>query len=356
MIDQIKSLSSLLISIPSVKGDRKSLDLVLTVAKQELSDFKVKEFESNNIPSLLVYNTETLPEKFKVLISAHLDVVPAKKDQFNAVEKNGRLYGRGAYDMKAGAAASILVFKEVAKKVNYPFGLQLVTDEEIGGYDGALYQVKQGVKTDFVIAGDSSNFSMVTEAKTLFWIKVSAPGKTEHAGYPWLGDNAIDKMVDFAKRVKEEFPTLKEDKWTNTVTLSKIETNNIAINKIPADCSTTFDIRCIPEDREKVFNKFISLIPKNFKYEVLLDEPAELTPKDSPYLQKLVSTVEKVTGKRPEMITKHGLSDVRFFMEQGAHGTQFGPKGAGHHSDDEWVDLKNLNDYYHILKNFLLSL
>lgn len=355
MIDQITFLTNALITIPSVKEDISSLNLVLELAQQELTGYTYKRFESNNIPSLLFYNTPTPPEKFKVILNAHLDVVPGTTDQFHPFEKQGRIYGRGAYDMKAGAAISILLFKNLAKKIAFPLGLQLVTDEENGGYDGTAYQLKQGVKTEFVIAGDSSNFSLVHEAKTLFWIKVNASGKTEHAGYPWLGENAIAKMTKFIQSVEQYFPKVTNDNWTNTVTVSRIDTSNVATNKIPWDCHAIFDIRCIPQDREKVFTAFIHLIPEDFSYEVLLDEPAEFTPKDSPFLQKLLTITKEVTGKTPDMITKHGLSDVRFFMEQGAHGTQFGPKGAGHHSDNEWVDIKNLQEYYHILEKFLLS-
>src|SRR3989344_1928665 len=120
MINKIINLSQKLITVPSISDSKKEVARVLKTAENDLKGYTLERFEKNGYPSILVYNTKTRPKRFKVILNAHLDVVPAKKTQYKAVEKNGKLYGRGTYDMKAAAAAEILVFKEIAKQLKYP--------------------------------------------------------------------------------------------------------------------------------------------------------------------------------------------------------------------------------------------
>ncbi len=145
MLNNIINFSKHLISLPSTRSNPSMLKKVLNEVLKEVKEYTVEYFEKNQMPSALVYFGKSGPKRFKVILNAHLDVVEAKEDQYKPFEKDGRLYGRGAIDMKAAAAVEILVFKELANKVNYPLGLQLVTDEEIGGFNGTKYQIEKGV-------------------------------------------------------------------------------------------------------------------------------------------------------------------------------------------------------------------
>lgn len=352
----ILDLTKKLISIPSTKENPESLKGVLKVAKNELAGFEYKEFESNSIPSLLFYNTPELPEKFKIILNAHLDVVPAKEDYYSITEKDGKLYGRGTDDMKAAGAVEILVFKELAKNLDYPIGLQLVTDEEVSGYHGTGHQIREGIKADFVLAGEPTNFGVNNKAKGIIWLKIKSKGQTGHGAYPWNGDNAIWKMKQFLDKLQENFSTPSSEAWVTTVNLAKIETSNSTFNKIPDDCEVSLDIRYIPEDKETILNKIKSMLPEGLEIEVLENEPAQSADENSQFIKSLRNSVKKVTGKESEVIVKHGASDIRFYDQVGIPGVTFGPIGAGLHSDEEWVDIKSLSDYYEILKDFLLEL
>ena len=146
MIDDILHLAKELISVPSVTGIPEELTQVLKVAEKYLEGQEFTAFASNNIPSLLYSNKGKDLKEFKIILNAHLDVVPAKKEQFNPHEKGGKLYGRGAYDMKAAGAVMMYLFKEIGAELPYPLGLQLVTDEESGGRDGTKYQIDQKIR------------------------------------------------------------------------------------------------------------------------------------------------------------------------------------------------------------------
>lgn len=355
MTDQILNLSKKLISVPSTSDNKQMLNEVLNVALEELKNFKYKKFESNGVSSLVFYNTKTLPEKFKVILNGHLDVVSAKDEQYKPFEKNNRLYGRGSYDMKSATAALITLFRELAKKVDYPLGLQLVTDEEVGGFNGAKHQLSEGIQTEFILAGENTNLLINNKSKGILWLKVTTKGKTSHGAYPWLGENAIWKMHKVLTKIEKLYPVATEEVWQSTINLARIETSNKTVNKVPDECTAFLDVRFIPKDKDNLLTNLKEELANLAELELTMDEPAHYADESDIFLKKLKDSIKKVLGKEGETISKHGGSDVRFYSSLGIPAVTFGPTGAGHHSDEEWVDIESLNDYYQILKDFLLS-
>src|SRR6185437_9834640 len=131
--NDIIDLAKKFIAIPSTEDSNPHLKEIISFTSTQLAGFQTQEFISNGKPSILVHNAKKDTKHFKIILNAHLDVVPGQKNQFIPFIKNSKLYGRGAYDMKAATAAKVLLFKELAKKLAYPLAVQLVTDEEIGG-------------------------------------------------------------------------------------------------------------------------------------------------------------------------------------------------------------------------------
>jgi succinyl-diaminopimelate desuccinylase len=348
------TLAKKLISIESTKEKPENLSAVLDVAKNELSSFKPKLFSKNKVPSLLCSNKNT--KSLKVILNGHLDVVPGNKKLFKPFVKGGRLYGRGAIDMKSAAAVLILVFKELAGKVDYPLGLQLVTDEEIGGFKGTKYQLEKGIRSEFVIAGEPTSFDIGTQAKGIFWFKVKAKGKSSHGSLPWEGENAIQKINNFINILNSKYPSPKNEKWASTFNLSKIETDNNTFNKVPDNCVVWFDCRYVPKDSDAIIKNVKRLLPKDLQLEVQLKEPSQFTDRNNQFVKNLKLSTEKVTRKTINFINKHGASDLRHCNAYGVNGVVFGPIGEGLHAETEWVDLKSLETYYEILKHYLLSL
>lgn len=357
MLTNILSLSKQLISIPSTKESPTDLKKVLEVAKKEVgSGFTVENFESKGVVSSLIYNAPKRPKKFKVILNAHLDVVPAKPEQYKPFEKDGKLYGRGTYDMKAAAAVEVLVFKEIAKKLSYPIALQLVTDEEIGGFDATKYQIDQGVRADFAIAGEGTNLAVKNKAKGIVWAKIRTSGKTGHGAYLWQGENAIWKMNEVLDKLKTNFPEPKKEIWKTTINVAKIETTNQTFNQVPDNATLGIDVRYIKEDDKTIVRKIEKLLPKGAILEVMLKEPAQFTSEKNRYLEDLRNSAIKVIGKKAGFVVKHGGSDIRHFNRVGCDGIEYGPVGYGLHTDNEWVDINSLKDYYNILKEFLLTI
>jgi len=356
MDTQIINLAKRLITVYSETQNRNELEEIILLCEKELSGFTVEKFEKNGFPSLLAYTTNKRPQEFKIILNAHLDVVPAKSTQYTPRIEGSKMYGRGTVDMKAAAAAQIILFKNLAHKLNYPLGLQLVTDEETGGFNGTKYQIEQGARAEFVIAGEPTDFGINNQAKGIMWIKISSIGKAAHAAYPWNGENAIQKINEFLTKLLQLYPVPEKESWQTTINISKISSDNDATNKVPDDCTVTLDIRFIPEDQDKVLIDIKALLPKNAEIKILTRESVHDTKSTNPYIKMLEKSIQSVTGITPQIIQKHGGSDVRFYNESGMDGVTFGPVGQGLHSDDEWVDTKSLISFYKTLENFLLSL
>ncbi len=353
---KILDLSKQLIALETVKGNSHAFTEALKLFQSQLDDFNVKPFFHNDYESLLFSSTDTTPKKFKVILNAHLDVVPGEPSQFKPKVKGDKLIGRGAYDMKAAAIVELLAFKHVAKKVNYPLGLQIVTDEEQGINTSTQYQVKKGVKTDFALVGESScKLNIKYKSKGLLWLKINFQGQSSHSAYPWLGDNAIKQASEFINKLYQALGYPREESQNTTVNVSKISTNNNAINKTPNDCLLDLDVRFSPKDQDTILTQITNLLPKTAVYEIVMFDPASYTSPHNPFIQQLVKSANKHQIE-PKLIGTHGSSDIRFYTRVGSGGVEFGPVGDGDHKEHEWVSIKSLQTYYQILTDWLLSL
>lgn len=355
MKKQIIDLAQQLIEIESTEHNKDARSQVLDIAISQLDQYTVEKFEKNGFESALVYASKSRPDKFKLILNCHLDVVPGKKANYQAKIKSNRLIGVGALDMKANAAVAILVFNKLASKLEVPIGLQLTTDEEVGGFNGTLHQVESGVKADFVITTEPTNFDIVNQAKGVLHLDLTAQGKTAHGAYPWRGTNAIEQMCQFLNSLKKLIPQPTETNWATSLNISWIETENRSYNKIPDLCRAGLDIRFVPGDDTKLLNKIRDILPDNILMDVLVHEPAMKTSPDHPDIKKLLTITESKTKQAVKLYSANGTSDARHFARIGVPGIEFGAIGGDIGSDDEWVDINSLITFAQILEEYLLE-
>ncbi|MGH4009467.1 MAG: M20 family metallopeptidase [Pseudonocardiaceae bacterium] len=351
-----------LLVIPST-ADRpedlqRALEFVLDIVGP---GFTVERFESRGKPSALVYLGPRRP-RFRVIFNAHLDVVPAPPEQFQPRLEGPRLYGRGTQDMKVSALVQALVFRELAGVVNYPIALQLVTDEEVGGRDGTLHQLEQGVDGEFVIIGEHSRLRVVTESRGLITACLRAEGLSGHSAYQWLGDNAILKLVSSVDKLLTSYPVATEEVWRTTVNLARIETTNSAYNQIPADAQAWLDIRFPAEDTD-LNGRTVDEITEHLATFCLPGVTASVTSVGAPhqvdllrYEVRLLQQAARNQGYRAGILRKHGAADSRFFSQRGIDAVIFGIGGDGQHGPHEYADTTTVMPYYRALTGFLADL
>ncbi len=350
------ALAEKLISINSTKEHPDKIKEALECIRYELSDFRYDEFNKNGVVSALFSNMAKRQSKFTVLLNGHIDVVPGNESQFKPYSKNDRLYGRGAIDMKSAVASMVHVFQSIAKSVSYPLALQIVSDEEIGGFRGTKYQLERGIYADFVIGGEPTDLAVSTEAKGVLLVKVIAKGQTGHGAYLWKGKNAVWLMKKFLDKLEEFYPEPVKEIWKTTINVANIVTPNETLNKVPDICEVNLDIRYLPGDENTVEKNLKKCLFPNITLQILEKESAHIVDEKNKYLHLLEDAIEKVTGSKAKKIRKHAASDMRHFSKFGHAGVLLGPIGEGQHSDVEWIDVASLGTYHQVLEEFLMSL
>lgn len=353
-MDEILTFAQNLISIRSTADNLPAINEAVLLIEKQLGSLSYDTFISNGKPSLLIHNNKSENKHFKILFNAHLDVVQGADHQFKPYIKDNKLYGRGSYDMKAAASVFIKLFKELHNKISYPFALQITTDEETGSL-GAQKQIDSGYRGEFILTGEcGSNLKITNVAKGVYQVKIIAEGLNSHGAYPWLGDNAIAKLHQAVVKILAKFPIPKEETNNSTVSITKIYSTNEAINKIPDYAEATLDIRFTPADKH-ILSEITKLLPQGVRLEKIAHYSPLATDKNNKYIVMLRKIgYEKLHYKLP-LRSAHATSDIVRFAEAGCEGIEFGPVGANQHADNEWVDIKSLDDYYHLLRQFLLS-
>lgn len=364
--DQLLTLAKELITIESTAENLKGLHEAYAVIVRMLTEsgkkITIEHFESNGKPSLLAYAGPRRPDNFRIILNAHLDVVPGKPGQYKPIVKDGRLYGRGVYDMKAAAVVIVDTFCEYVDKVPYSLGLQIVTDEESAGKDGAAYQVQQGVRGDFVICGECgrlpTKYEIANECKGFVVAEIGFSGSSSHGAYLWRGQNALLRATGFANGLLERYPIPTEETFSTTVNISSISTPNLAHTKVPDYATVRLDIRFTNDDpnfrSKQHFAALVEEIDANAEIVSITEfcTPVYSSPKN-PLLQSLKTSAEKVEGHKFKFVMRHGTFDGRFFAEKGDQACEFGIAGEHQHGDDENIPLKAFDNYRATLHDFL---
>lgn len=344
MQKEVIELTKRLIRFQTTKENPKELKKCVNfVARQMPKHLHITQGIRNNKPYLIASVKKT--KKPKLILTGHLDVVEAEPGQFKPIVKNGRIYGRGSADMKAGAAIAIQVMKEEKEK---DITLMLSTDEEIGGINGIGYLSKQGWKPKVVLSVEPSEQKINIKEKGVLWLKIKTSGKAAHGSTPWKGENAIEKLLQKYERIKKMFPKPDKRKWRVTMNLGLIRGGH-AYNKVPDHAEMGIDIRYTEKDDiQKVLKKIRKI--KDIKIEIAQKQPTLNTDKDNPYMKRL----KKIA--KTEFRKEYGASDVRFFAKRGLPAADFGPKGANYHGKNEWVSIKSMENIYKSLKSFIQTL
>jgi succinyl-diaminopimelate desuccinylase len=339
-----------LIAIPSVSGEEIPADEIImyTATVLEKAGMHVTTFKNDSFPSLVATSIEDSKHP-KLLLAAHLDVVPADFDQFTLRQEAGRLYGRGTLDMKFAAACFLEAASQLQEHMGeLDFGIMLTTDEEVGGEHGVNYLLQQGYRTDVCLLPDgANNWRVEAQAKGAWAIHAAARGKTGHGSQPWQGENAIEKILGFIAELRRVIPPAKEHTDT-TMVVSMIEGGH-ALNQIPDFASVTLDLRFLGSSTRQELERIVqaAAIPHGVELATKMEAiPVELD-LSLPALQVWEDIVEEVRGEsNGNYALSFGASDARYFTVYDIPTIVTYPEGEGLHSKEEWIGEKAFYQFY----------
>jgi len=351
--EQLAALTCKLVSFKTTEDRPQEVEKAYNYLKGCLKgcNVNITEYEKNGKKSLVFYRGNTPNRKhFKVIFLCHIDVVPAKDELFTPRITNSRIYGRGAYDMKAGCAIGLMLIKKI-KTDN--FAVIYTSDEEIGGTDGAAFLVEKGYRAEFVIALESTDCKIVCERKGVIRITISAKGKSVHSSVPWEGINALDKLIAVYNEVKKDFPVITpkssdDEKFQKTLNLALMRGGDV-FNKVVDNAYMYLDIRYTRKDNPESILKSIKKICKTYRCNVsnAWHSPTLFTDSNHPFVQKIAKI------GRFKITREHGASDCRYFSKIGIPAVDLGAKGRYHHGNGEYLEIPSLKKIYDVMETFL---
>jgi len=275
-------------------------------------------------------------------IYAHLDVVPAEgdwdTDPFQAVQKEGRIYGRGVSDCKGSIAALIAALRSVLKtgRPKYNLSILLTTDEEVGGYSGLCYLTDLGqVRGDMMLCMDGFCDDVVIGSNGIITWEATVHGRSAHSGSSFLGVNAVERSIP----VMEALMALKKDVQSRRSAVpssSALEAlgmkslkpmlnitminGGVKENIVPDRCILRGDRRVIPEESMDGAMQELESVLKPLDVQLDLKfypgyPPMSVNP-DHPWVSEVREAVQRSMGFYPRLSGAQGSLDQAYATEK----------------------------------------
>ena len=343
--------------------------------------------DSDNYPRWnLLARHETEQPGECIHFNSHTDVVEAGHgwtfEPFGGQIHNGRVYGRGASDMKGGMASSIVAAETFVKLYPNHRGaveMSATADEESGGFGGVEFLAKTGVfntsRVQHVIIPEPLNKNRICLShRGVWWAEIETKGRISHGSMPFLGDCAVRHMsAVLAEMEKTLFPVLMERKSTMPIVPEQAKSASLNINSIhggekqqshnysglpapciPDRCKITIDRRFLIEENLKdVKNEINSLMERvksvrpGFEYQIndLFEVQPSITEKTSKIVRVVAKSITEILGSGPEYVISPGTYDQKHIDRIGKlkNCIAYGPGILDlAHQPDEWVDIDDM--------------
>lgn len=290
-----------------------------------------------------------------LVYSAHIDTVPIGNQTwsvgaFSGEIRDGRLYGRGASDMKSGLVAMAIAARDLAER-GVPLAGDLILAFSAGESSnclGAKRFVERGLlaQAGALLVSEPSSLQLVTAEMGVLWLRAVSHGKIGHVSGNG-GANAIDGMLGFLGKIgahvlpEMDHAILPEQ----SLSVGRIRGGS-AVNVTPDLCEAEIDIRLRPNvDIDTVVNGLRALAPATIDIEVTDFKPAVETAASDPFAMLCAQILEPHTGQAPKALGVSYYSDATILST--AHGTPFtiiGPGDLGMSGEaDESVSLDALH-------------
>jgi len=316
-----------------------------------------------------------------IAFAGHTDVVPTgplahwRSDPFVPTHRDGRLYGRGAVDMKTSIAAFVCAAEDfVREHPRHPgsIALMITSDEEGPAVDGTLRMVERlqarGQRLDACIVGEPTSVERLGDMvkngrRGSLSGRLTVLGVQGHIAYPQLADNPIHRLAPAlaelaATRWDEGNGHFPPTSWQ----VSNLHAGTGATNVIPGELVLDFNFRFCTESTPASLEARVHAILERHGVRHRLDwtlggEPF-LTPPGS-LSRALGDAIREVTGIEPELSTTGGTSDGRFIARICDQVVEFGPVNATIHKIDECIEVADIEPlqrvYRRTLERFLLA-
>ena len=291
----------------------------------------------------------------KLLLNAHLDVVPAPAALFEPRIDGDRIFGRGTQDCKGNAFAAASALAALAGS-GASAGAIFSTDEEEGGETSAVAAARHRA-TVLTAVLDGGAWSITYAQKGIASFRLVAKGRGGHSSEPWRFDNPIDKLLDGWARVRAAWPAIPEDEWHwgDSIAATVVRGGSVH-NQIPDEAEMSVNVRYVhpgDEPRIEAFLRETSGLGVELRAAcepVFCDENA-------PAVAALRAAMAAAFGREIPMKRMQGATDARHFAGPGAAPVAIiGIEGGACHEEREWASLSSIDAYAGFLADYARTL
>jgi succinyl-diaminopimelate desuccinylase len=372
MINQVELLKKLISFQSITPSDGGGIDFVANLLKDHGFTTYIKDFGEEKVRNLYASYGSITPN---ICFAGHIDVVPPgdgwRASPFVAHEEEGKIYGRGAVDMKGALAcmiASTINFLEKNPNINGGISFLITADEEGEAKYGTKPMLEwmeaQGHKIDFAIVGEPTCDKKLGDIIKIgrrgsVNFKLKVIGTQGHVAYPHLADNPNSTLI----RILSDLDNLMLDNGNDTfqpsnLEITSIDTGNPTTNVIPGEVSARINIRFNNEHESgeliKIIESVVAKYTKNYTLESRISAEPFLS-KPSNFIKIFSEAVETQTATAPTLGTSGGTSDARFIQNY-CPLLEFGLLNETAHKIDEYVEIGDLQKLYDVYYGFLRTL
>ena len=399
--EELLSLTQTLVHFPSLLGDEGPAQdfmeglfrgMGLQVDRFEVNDEGLSKLPGYSPAAGHWYNHDNVvathkprnPAGRSLILNGHMDVVPVGAEElwsappFAPTVREGRLYGRGSGDMKAGIAAYVQAFRTLTHlglQPAAPVFLQSVVEEECTG-NGALACLHRGYGADAAIIPEPFQETIMSAQVGVMWLQLEVVGKPAHVLNDAEGINAIEAAFALwtgLKSLAEEWnrPENRHPAFAHLETPVKFNLGKVH----GGEWASSVPTRCVMEIRCGFYPGMHAATARE-AVEKRLKETAENSPRlagvewrvhyagfqsegcvvdvEQPAVQTLADSHQRVVGARPEYFASAATTDIRTFQLYGSiPATCYGPEARNIHGIDESVSIKSMNRVSAVLALFI---
>ena len=298
-----------------------------------------------------------------IAFNAHVDTVGVgeranwKSDPYKALVKGGLVHGLGAGNCKGSMAVQLWLAEEIARRGGPKKGeliFTFVADEENLGPDGMEFLRKSGrVRPDALILGAQTENNLIVAERGVMWARITTKGKAAHAGNPSAGDNAILRMMRLVGALSSYYDKALAKRTSgamkSTVNIGMFHGGHNT-NVVPSACTVEIDRRLLPDEQVKdAFTELKRVIdgagePKSmYAVEFLTGTNGFYAPENGQAVAAFEAAVKKQSGRKVKFLNATGVSDGRYYADDGIEIINFGPGSGGQgHAANESVPIAEM--------------
>jgi acetylornithine deacetylase len=362
IMEELEQLLSDLVAINSINPDL----VPGAPGEAEIADYIVHWLERTGLEVQLIESVSGRPNVVAIargtgggktlLLNGHMDTVGAggMPHPHEPVIKEGRLYGRGAYDMKGGLAACMVAVEEVRKQhLRGDILFTAVIDEEYASL--GTQELANRFQAEGAIVAEFSELQLILAHRGFVWLEVETQGRAAHGSRPDLGVDAIVKMGKVLMELEKMDQSLRSHPNHPLLGSGSLHASLIKggqeLSTYPDHCVLAVERRTLPGETPGMVEAEIQGIVEKIRrtdpsFQAVVRRGIDRSPLETPETSGIVKAVQAAAGKvlmRPLPVAGVPFwTDAALLSAAGIPSVLFGPSGSGAHADEEWVDLASV--------------